>query len=152
MCTKDHIEGILSIEKRSFHKSIQYRKSVLKEILRDQATFAIMVLGVVAAYVSFERGKYNWYIGSLAVLPEYRGYGYANILLKYIVRKAYEENVKTISLHVGTTNYTALELYLHNQFVVKDVVLDYYPYGSGAFYMEKELWPRKRLTRKSANK
>lgn len=56
------------------------------------------------------------FISLLAIHEEYRGNGYASLLLKFIFNKARELGMKTISLEVFSQNTNAKKLYLKNGF------------------------------------
>ena len=79
------------------------------------------------------------WIVSLAVVPDYRGRGFAKGLLRALEKHARENGASKLALEVGVVNVPALNLYLHDGFRLVGTVADYYGKGKDAFYLEKRL-------------
>ena len=72
------------------------------------------------------------YIANFGILKNYRGHGYGNLLLKYLLEIGKNLNVKEIYLRCDKSNVEALNLYLSNGF---EIINTYYEYE----YQKKEI-------------
>ncbi len=102
-----------------------YLEAVKKTLADNRQIIFIEADGIAAAVAVFEtgynlfRGKYI-YIDDLSTLPEYRGNGYAGILLDWIIDFAKKEKYDQIHLDSGVNpNRTdAHRLYLNKRFQI----------------------------------
>lgn len=96
--------------------------------------------GTIAGYVVGvkEMGS-TGHIISLAVHPSYRGRGLGSVLLKELEERMVRDGVKRIKLEVSVSNRAAISLYRSRGYRVVNVVPSYYPDGSDAYVMVKEL-------------
>ena len=102
-----------------------YHEAVSKTLADNRQLIYIEGNGEAAAIAVFEtgynlfRGKYI-YIDDLSTLPEYRGNGYAGILLDWIFKYARDENFNQVDLDSGVseTRTDAHRLYLNKRFQV----------------------------------
>lgn len=62
----------------------------------------------------------NWYVSALAILPEYQGMGYAQLLLEEAERCAALAGAATLTLLVGSFNLRAHRLYLKHGFAERE--------------------------------
>lgn len=76
---------------------------------------------------------------SIAVLPRYRGKGVAKVLLSEAEACARRGGADRMVLQVGVTNIAALNLYLHQGYVLQGMIGDYYGPGRDAYFMDKVL-------------
>ena len=77
-------------------------------------------------------------IMNLAVLPEYRRNGVADILMQTLFNVANEKNCDIITLEVDCVNESAISLYEKHGFVVSGIRKGFYN-GKDALNMEKKL-------------
>jgi GNAT superfamily N-acetyltransferase len=102
-----------------------YNDAVSKTLADNRQLIYMEENGEAAAIAVFEtgynlfRGKYI-YIDDLSTLPEYRGKGYAGILLDWIFEYAKQENFDQIDLDSGVSESRtdAHRLYLNKRFQV----------------------------------
>ncbi|CAD7947824.1 unnamed protein product [Amoebophrya sp. A25] len=81
------------------------------------------------------------YIMALSLLPAYRRGGIATSLLNWFLEAAKKEGVKTVALHVQTSNEVALEFYKKYGFTTQKTVENYYAKlePASAYYLTKSL-------------
>jgi GNAT superfamily N-acetyltransferase len=102
-----------------------YNDAVSKTLADNRQLIYMEENGEAAAIAVFEtgynlfRGKYI-YIDDLSTLPEFRGKGYAGILLDWIFEYAKQENFDQIDLDSGVSESRtdAHRLYLNKRFQV----------------------------------
>lgn len=105
-----HIDGVVEIENATF--SHPWTKDGIIEALQNRTKFYVFeksgkVLGYVGVSIILDEG----YITNVAVLPEYRGLGIGNALMKKLEDLAKLENLSFISLEVRVSNQKAISLY-----------------------------------------
>jgi len=76
---------------------------------------------------------------SIAVLPRFRGMGVGRALLAEAEARVRRRGAHTMVLQVAVTNVGALNLYLHQGYVLQGMIGDYYGRGKDAYFMEKAL-------------
>ena len=76
---------------------------------------------------------------SIAVLPRFRGMGVARALLAEAESRVRRRGAARMVLQVNVTNVAALNLYLHQGYVLQGMIGDYYGPGKDAYFMEKTL-------------
>ncbi len=76
---------------------------------------------------------------SIAVLPRFRGRGIARALLTEAEARVRKRGADRMVLQVSVTNVAAINLYLHQEYVLQGVIGDYYGPGKDAYFMEKAL-------------
>ena len=79
------------------------------------------------------------HIMSIAVHPQYRGGGVGTALLEAIEEVYRSLGVKRVFLEVSTTNREAMGLYKKFNYRLQGTKSNYYPDGSDAYVMAKEL-------------
>ena len=107
---ESHIDEVVEIENAAFFHP--WTKDGIIEALENRTKFYVFekggkVLGYVGVSVILDEG----YITNVAVLPEYRGLGIGNALMKKLDDLAKLENLSFISLEVRTSNQKAISLY-----------------------------------------
>ncbi len=116
--TKDHIPMVADIEKQSF--SIPWSEDAFVESLSyEHAIFIVAVVqdtGEVAGYAGMYKVFNEGDITNIAVHPKHRGCGIGNKILRALINKAKEIDIKDIILEVRQSNDTAIHLYEKNGF------------------------------------
>lgn len=103
----------------------EYLEKIKKTLDANRQMIFIEENGEAASVAVFETG-YNLFRGSyiyiddLSTLPEYRGKGYAGILLDLILDMAAKENIEEVHLDSGVseTRTDAHRLYLNKRFQI----------------------------------
>ncbi len=96
--------------------------------------------GRVVGYVAGVRETDgSGHVMSIAVLPNYRGSGVGSALLKALENSFIEDGVQRIYLEVSQNNKEALRLYRKFGYRLVGVKHRYYPDGSDALVMVKEV-------------
>ncbi len=93
---------------------------------------------VLVAYLCFTKILDEASIDSLAVLPAYRRRGYAELLLKTVLKEVAAAGVKRIYLEVEITNEAALTLYRKEGFVEQGIRYHYYGQNRHAYVMLRD--------------
>ena len=122
---KSHIDGVVEIEKACF--SHPWTKDGIIEALDNRTKFYVFekdekVLGYVGVSVILDEG----YITNVAVLPEYRGLGIGNALMKKLDDLAKLEKLSFISLEVRVSNQKAISLYEKFGYKIEGVRKNFY--------------------------
>jgi [ribosomal protein S18]-alanine N-acetyltransferase len=129
------------VEDRCFQQD-RFPPEVVVETLL-QPGFATLVaeedgiIGAVTIYYLGGRGPAQ--LVSLAVVSEHRGQGVGRGLLTEAGILAASRGARRMILQVGVVNVAAINLYLHDGFVLGGVIGDYYGPGKDAYHMERPL-------------
>ncbi len=94
---------------------------------------------VVGYAVAINEGKGYGHIISIAIKPSYRGKGFGKMLMIELERRLRELGVKYIRLEVSVNNNVAIKLYTSLGYKIKKIIRRYYPDGSDAYLMVKEI-------------
>ncbi len=94
---------------------------------------------VVGYAVGVKESDGSGHVMSIAVLPEYRGRGIGSALLKTLEESLIEDGVQRIYLEVSQNNKEGLRLYRKFGYRMIGVKPKYYPDGSDAYVMVKEV-------------
>jgi ribosomal-protein-alanine N-acetyltransferase len=89
------------------------------------------IVGFVGIRVEMERG----HISTLALRPEWRGWGLGEMLLLTALDQAIHNGAHTVALEVRVSNAVAQNLYAKYDFVVVSQLRGYYADGEDAYYM-----------------
>ena len=105
------IAAVAEIEKCCF--STPWSENSLREELTNPlARFYLLKMDEdIIGYIGAHNISGEVYITNIAVLPEYRGKGYAKKLLMYLCYMSEKENADFISLEVRKSNKAAISLY-----------------------------------------
>ena len=124
--TNELLEGVCKIEKECF--SVPWNYNMLSAELNNQTArfYAALFDDEVAGYCGMYNicGECN--MANIAVLPEYRRRGIANMLLNTLENTAQKENADFITLEVRKSNSAAIELYTSHGFCVVGERKNYY--------------------------
>ena len=96
-----------------------------------RAALASQIVGFVGVRVEVERG----HISTLALRPEWRGWGLGEMLLHTALEQAIHSGAHTVALEVRVSNAVAQNLYAKYDFVVVSQLRGYYADGEDAYYM-----------------
>lgn len=96
-----------------------------------RAALASQIVGFVGVRVEMERG----HISTLALRPEWRGWGLGELLLHTAMEQAIHSGAHTVALEVRVSNAVAQNLYAKYDFVVVSQLRGYYADGEDAYYM-----------------
>jgi ribosomal-protein-alanine N-acetyltransferase len=109
---EDDLAQILEIEKKSFATPWTY-DAFYNELHTNQFAHYIVaevdhqIIGYCGLWVIIDEG----HITNIAILPEYRGNGLGEQLLREVMRSAKEYGAETLTLEVRVTNTVAQNLY-----------------------------------------
>ncbi len=140
LCRKADLEDldrIAAIEAGGFREDFFSRRQ-LRYLIRDAkgACFAAVLHGTVAGYISLlTRGGKNGRIYSLAVDPEFRGRGIAELLVETALDFSRREGLRAVFLEVAVDNAPAISLYRKKGFVIRSLKSGYYHSGGDAYSM-----------------
>ena len=96
-----------------------------------RAVLTSQIIGFVGMRVEMERG----HISTLALRPEWRGWGLGELLLHTALDQAIRNGAHTVALEVRVSNTLAQNLYAKYNFVVVSQLRGYYADGEDAYYM-----------------
>lgn len=128
------LERITAIESGGFSKDCFSRRQ-LRYLIRDAkgVCFAAVLCGTVAGYISVltRKGKHGR-IYSLAVAPEFRGRGIAELLVDTALDFLRAEGFRSVFLEVAVDNAAAIALYTKKGFAPRMTKPGYYHSGADA--------------------
>lgn len=142
--TLDDIEDLLKIENECFvdpwkRKDLDYElmENPINEVLVLEKDMKL--IGFIDYMITFNSAT----ISQIAILPPYRGKGYARSLLdameKSFPKDDIDNVVETITLEVRVSNEKAINLYEKNGYEKVTIKPKYYSNGEDALYMVKRL-------------
>ncbi|MBO3832360.1 MAG: ribosomal protein S18-alanine N-acetyltransferase [Candidatus Brockarchaeota archaeon] len=138
---EEDLETIVRLEKASFPK-YSYPFKVFEELLMRCPKYFLVAEynGRVSGYVCGRVvGKSVGVVVSIAVEPELRRRGIGRILMLELESRFREKHVKTVRLEVGVDNDAAIRLYESLGYETAGLRSKYYPDGSDALIMFKNL-------------
>ena len=138
LMNKNHIDGIMEIEKDSF--AIPWtRASVEKELINK---FAYYVVAIEDNNVL----GYGGHITNIAVHKNHRQKGIGNAIINALVDIAKEKEMMGLTLEVRKSNESALALYKKNGFKLEGIRPEYYEDNKeDAYIMWKYLVPEEEV-------
>ena len=92
------------------------------------------IIGIISYSIIYDRGEINYII----TLPTYRNQGVGSKLLEYAINDIKNNNCKSISLEVESTNIDAINLYSKYGFKQIGIRPNYYE-GKDAYLMVQEI-------------
>lgn len=138
---EEDLETMMSLEKASFPK-YPYSFEVFEELLMRCPKYFLIAeyKGRISGYVCGRLvGKSLGVVVSIAVEPELRRRGIGRILMLELESRFRENHVKTVRLEVGVDNDAAIRLYESLGYETAGLRKRYYPDGSDALIMVKNL-------------
>lgn len=105
------ISAIAEIEHQCF--AHPWTEEQLREELDNPTArfYAVIINGKAVAYIGANNIAGEVYITNVAVLPEYRGRGFARCLMGVLLSVSEKEKAEFVSLEVRESNQTAIRLY-----------------------------------------
>lgn len=92
-------------------ESFRYFKSRTTDVIKNHlVTLLILEDGNAIAYGHLDIQEKNIWLG-IAILPDYQGKGYGNIMMNELITFAKESKLKKIVLTVDNDNVNAIKLY-----------------------------------------
>jgi ribosomal protein S18 acetylase RimI-like enzyme len=138
----EELPEVQHIENACFQEE-RYAKEVLAAMLEEEGFETILaedddeLMG--SATVNYRPDLVAAQLVSIAVLPQFRGKGVAKALLAEAEARVRRRGADRMVLQVSVTNIAALNLYLHQGYVLEGMVGDYYGPGRDAYFMDKVL-------------
>lgn len=138
----EELPEIQSIENSCFGEE-RYSAEVLAAMLEEEGFETFLaeedddLMG--SATVNYRDDLVAAQLVSIAVLPRFRGRGVARALLAEAESRVRRRGANRMVLQVNVTNVPALNLYLHQGYVLQGMIGDYYGPGKDAYFMEKVL-------------
>lgn len=132
------VEAVHAIESRSFLTPWS-QGTFYSELLENQFAYYLVakegesLVGYGGMWIILDEA----HITNVAVLPEYRGRGLGEGLLRALMGAALCQGARKMTLEVRPSNNRALNLYKKNGFVVRGVRKGYYQ-GEDAYIMWKD--------------
>ncbi len=93
------------------------------------------VIGICAIQLVIDEAQINYF----SVNQKFRRKGFGSYLMRYLIKRCEELNMKKIILEVSEINDAARNFYSHFQFFTVGIRKKYYKDGSGALLKEKFL-------------
>ncbi len=136
---EEHLESVLVIERASY--AAPWKREHFLHELTSPHSFPFVALrdGTLVGYVCLMSLFEDAQILDIAVAPDMRGRGIAQLLLEYAMSVAREKGAELLALEVRSTNREALSLYERNGFVRSGLRQKYYEGRDDAVLMEKNL-------------
>lgn len=137
----EELPEVQEIEAACFQED-RYPPEVLAEMLVEEGFETVLaedeeLLG--SATVNFRKGMAAAQLVSIAVLPGHRGKGVATALLAEMEKRARRRGARKMVLQVNVLNVAAINLYLHQGYVLQGMIGNYYGPGKDAYFMDKVL-------------
>ncbi len=141
-CTHDDVKEIKKIEDKSF--SDAWSEKAIKEEINEPTALCISAHegGFLAGYAFLSVLPPEAEILKIAVAPEKRGRGTADILMKRLFSEAEKRGIETVFLEVREDNAPARGLYEKHGFIRYGVRKKYYEGTFDAVLYKKEMGER----------
>lgn len=113
-------EGIITTAQIDYMvEKFQSEKAMTRQILEEGYTYyALIYNDKIIGYTGIRPEEDRMFLSKLYVLKDYRGKGYANILLNKAFEDSRKNGLDKIYLTVNRNNKNAIELYLAKGFVI----------------------------------
>lgn len=103
------------------------------EILSNNATYSILLFDKTPiGYYSYIHIFDEAHILNIAILPEYQGKGYGNVMMEYLLSESLKEGLENVTLEVRKSNVKAIGLYEKYGFKCVGIRPRYYMNGEDA--------------------
>ena len=93
------------------------------------------IVGYAVVWIVGEEAQLHWF----EIFRPFRGKGWANTFMGELLKRLQKEGVKRVTLEVSEKNTPALKVYLKWNFQRVGTRKGYYPDGSDALLMERNL-------------
>ena len=137
---RSDLRGIYLIEVKSFQQPypLEYFLSLIT--LFPEYSLVLECDGKIAGYIiGSKKTDGSGHIMSVAVHPSYRNRGFGTSLIKKLEEIMSGNGIKRVFLEVSTNNGKAVRLYQRLGYRFLEIIRSYYPDGSDAYVMFKEL-------------
>ena len=136
---EEHIEGVWELERASFARPWS-RATLLMELVNPLSScYVALCQGRVVGYVGLWCILDEGHINNIAILPAFRGRGYAKALMEYVLGQALGRGLSQVSLEVRPSNEAARRLYRRYGFQDIGRRKGYYENGEDAVIMAVRL-------------
>ncbi len=141
-CTNDDVKEIKKIEDKSF--SGAWSEKAIEEEMNEPTAFCVSAReeGILAGYAFLSVLPPEAELLRIAVAPEKRGRGTADILMKSLFFEAKKRGIETVFLEVREDNAPARRLYEKHGFTRYGVRKKYYEGTFDAVLYKKEMRER----------
>jgi ribosomal-protein-alanine N-acetyltransferase len=135
------INGVVKIESRSF--SLPWSTAMFNEELNNPIAFYIVavieqeIVGYAGMWLIIDEA----HITNIAVDPKHRRRNIASTMVRLLIEKAREMNLKAMTLEVRTGNFEAIELYKRFGFKTEGLRKGYYR-EDGGFKQSCRFFPK----------
>ena len=138
-CNKD-IDLLQKIESRSFVSDFLNQRQMKYHLANPRAIFLVCLLGdAMAGYVLFlKRKNAPCRLYSIAIDADYRGRGYARLLLQAGIEMAVKTGANRFSLEVDSQDQATIRLYESFGFQKQQIMKNYYEDGRDALKMKRD--------------
>jgi len=140
--TSDDLDAVLAIEVK-VHLAPWTRENFEGEEAKSYSTTWVLTDDEtdsrVFGYAVFWRMDDSVEILNIAVDLEYRGLGWAKLILQSIIREGVKHEAKRLILDVRKSNLPAVSLYQRAGFAITQVRKGFYSNGEDAYHMTLEL-------------
>jgi len=119
------------------HDSMEAIKSAI--IDRKDSLYFMDIDGKMRGYIGLHVNAPSADIATLFTVPAYRRKGIATALLTHAMNTLKSMNIEQLILEVSTTNHVAIHMYQKLGFTPMGTRKNYYPDGSDARVLMKEL-------------
>ena len=142
--TEHHLSELMGLSVRCFRGSETYNRETFEYLLREPHILAYQTVtkeGRIAGFVFIlvNKGRIA-HITTIAVAPEHRKRGVAQLLLDHTERALFAKDLESVVLEVRVSNRAAQNLYTNRGFVIIQKLPSYYNDGEDAFLMSKSLF------------
>lgn len=140
--TEEYLNDVLKINNSSFTSPLsldsiksEFNDSAYKYIvLRD--TYKNIIIGYASLWFMLDEAD----ITNIAILKEFRGNGYSNILMDKIINICKNKSIPNLTLEVRENNISAIKLYEKYGFTKEGFRKNYYgPNISGIIMWKKDI-------------
>ncbi len=126
---EEDLPEVLAIERICFSNPWS-RETFQGEIQNRAISFPLVVIHReekrIVGYVVFWQVGDEAQINNVAVHPDYRGRGYGELAMRYVLERLRENRVHFVSLEVRVSNQPAISLYRKLGFTILGVRKNYY--------------------------
>ncbi len=126
---EEDLPEVLAIERLCFSNPWS-RETFQGEIQNRAISFPLVVIHReekrIVGYVVFWQVGDEAQINNVAVHPDYRGRGYGELAMRYVLERLRENRVHFVSLEVRVSNQPAISLYRKLGFTILGVRKNYY--------------------------
>lgn len=136
---KTDLQQIYEIEMRSFKTPFSFFTLQTLFWFNKEYFYVAEIDGKLVGYIIGDVRGNHGHIISIAVDAQHRREGIGRSLMKVLIKKFKEMNIKTIRLEVAVSNMNAQIFYKKMGFRTIDCIKNYYSNGEDAFLMEKRL-------------